>query len=311
MNTVLITGSSGFIAGHLVRAARQRGAKRVIGVDTRPSANSGFDETHIADLSEPLAAFQLLRRIEPDMVYHLAGVSSGTDQAIHLSNVSTTECVLSALRVLAPRARVVLMGSAAEYGNVGPADQPVEERLAGVPTTSYGSSKRKVTKLAERASAEFGQFVLVARPFNVVGAGMPQGLVAGAIASRIRLALAGSGPRRIRIGRIDSIRDFINVDDVVAGLLSMASSGASGNAYNICSGEGHAISEVLDIFLSFAGQSIPVERDKTLTRTGEVEMMVGSWRKANRDLGWKPTISFRDSLRSVWEASREPSERHS
>jgi GDP-4-dehydro-6-deoxy-D-mannose reductase len=303
MTTTLITGATGFIAGHLARAVRRIVGGRIAGLGIRPSADSAFNEWYTVDLRDPAAARGAIGSVRPGTVYHLVGSLRGSDEEIAATNVVTSRNVLEALRHLAPDARVVLMGSAAEYGVVSLAHQPVSETFVGVPTGPYGRAKQQVTALALAAAREFDQHVTVARPFNVLGPGVPDTLVVGALISRLRAALAAPGPRSIRIGRTTGIRDFVAVEDVAEGLVRIAGSGLAGHCYNLCSGEGHTIAEVLERLLAEVGEPISVSEDETLLRAGDVDQMIGSWDKAQRELGWRPTIRFEDSLYAAWKAS--------
>lgn len=302
----LITGANGFIARHLARVLRRIGGGRIAGLDIRPGGDAPCDEWYTADLTDLGAARAALASVRPDSVYHLVGLLRGSDRDIIASNVTTSANLLTAARQVVPHARLVVVGSAAEYGVVPEADQPVAETFRGVPTTSYGRAKQQVTALALAAVKDYGQHVTVARPFNVLGPGVPDGLVAGAIVSRLRAAMAGPAPRSIRIGRTSAMRDFVAVEDVAEGLVRLGGAARPGHCYNLCSGQGHTIAEVLERLLAEVREPISVDCDETLLRTGDPDRIVGSRAKAERELGWRPAITFEDSLHAAWEASGSP-----
>jgi len=299
----LITGASGFIARHLAPAVRRIVGGPIAGIGVRPSQNPQFDEWYTANLTDHAAAYKVIGSCQPSTVYHLVGRFHGPEEEINASNVVTTCHLLEALRHSAPDARVVLIGSAAEYGEVPLSQQPVSETFVGVPITPYGRAKQQVTALAIAAARDFNQHVSVARPFNVVGPGSPESLVTGALVRRLRAALDGPVPRAIKIGRTNGIRDFVAVEDVANGVVRIAGAGRAGHCYNLCSGVGHTIAEVLERLLAEVRESIAVSCDATLLRPGEVDQMIGSYHKAERELGWRPTITLHDSLRATWKAS--------
>lgn len=301
--TTLITGASGFIARHV--AGIVRGAKqRVVGADLRERAGARFDEWFTADFGDAAATRALVATAAPDVIYHLVGLARGSDEALRASNVDTARNLLDAVRREAPGARVVLVGSAAEYGVVPLADQPVRESYKGTPANAYGRTKRELSALGESMARGRGQQVMIARPFNVIGPGVPDTLVIGAIVKRLRASLAGPSPRSITIGRTDSVRDFVAVEDVASALVAIAERGRAGEAYNVCTGEGHTIGEALDRLLALAGEPVAVEQDQALLRSGDVDAMIGSPEKARRELGWAPRVSFADSVSATWNASR-------
>jgi GDP-4-dehydro-6-deoxy-D-mannose reductase len=303
MSRVLITGASGFLGGHLVESLRRHGPADVIGADLRADPAPGFDGCHQADLRDAASAVRTVFRAQPDIVFHLAGTFGGPANLVHASNVTTTEQVLSAVQAATPRARVVVIGSAAEYGRV-PADaQPVRESFVGHPVSDYGRAKRAVSELASRYAEDFGMQVVIARPFNAVGRGISRGLVVGAIAHRLRAALAAPAPRVITIGTTDSVRDFIAAADVTDGLVLAAERGAAGESYNLCTGVEASVQAVLEQLIAFTGEQIAVERDESLVRSAEVDALIGDPSKARAALGWRPTRSLESALRDAWNGS--------
>jgi GDP-4-dehydro-6-deoxy-D-mannose reductase len=298
--TTLITGASGFIAQH-VAGILQAAGQRVVGADLRATAKTRFDDWFVTDLTDEHETRQLVAHAKPTIVYHLVGLIRGTDEALYQSNVVTARNLLEVLQREAPSTRIVLVGSAAEYGMVPLEHQPVRESYVGAPVNTYGRTKRELSELAATVARERGQHVVIARPFNVIGAGVPDALVIGAIVKRLREALSGAPPRSITVGRTDSVRDFIAVEDVASALIAIGDRGSAGESYNVCTGEGHTIGEALDRLAALAGEAISFERDQSLMRSGDVDAMVGSWEKAQRDLGWSPRSSFEESLRRAWE----------
>ena len=303
MTTALVTGAGGFVARHLAPALRRHGVTSLVGADALAARPDGFDAWHVADLMDAPATRRVVKIAQPSLVLHLVGRFRGSDAEVRESNVTTAANLLDAVRAEAEAARVVLVGSAAEYGAVPAAHQPVRETFEGAPTGAYGRAKREVSALGARAVRERGMHVVVARPFNVVGAGIPDTLVAGAIVGRLRAALAGPPLRKIRIGSTDSVRDFVDVQDVAEGLALAAKLGRPGESYNLCSGEGHRIADLLERLLALAGEPIVVEHDAKLVRAAEVDRLVGDRSKARDELGWRPSVALSESLRAAWESS--------
>ena len=303
MTTALVTGAGGFLAGHLRRVLAGRGTMRIAASDVRAMRAEEYDAWHEADLTNAAAARALIERVEPSIVFHLAGANHGGAALLHAANVTAVANVLDAVRASAPAARVVLIGSAAEYGRVPADQQPVTEEFHGTPVSDYGRAKHAASVLASLAAKEWGAHVVVVRPFNAVGPGVAETLVTGAIIRRLRDALASPAPRSIRMGTVSSVRDFVAVEDVAEGILAAAERGRPGEAYNLCSGEGHRVSEVLERLLEFAGGAIAVEFDGGLMKTGEVDALVGSAAKAQRELGWRASTPLESSLRAAWDAT--------
>jgi GDP-4-dehydro-6-deoxy-D-mannose reductase len=301
MTTALVTGAAGFIGRHLMRALRERGAIRIVGADLRPPGDVVHDAWHLANLADAAVVRQLVAAEAPAAVFHLMGQVRGPDAAIRSSNVESARVLLDAVCAEAPRARVILVGSAAEYGAVPRGLQPVRETFAGAPVGAYGRAKREVAALAARYAHERGVHAVLARPANVIGAGIPDTLVVGAIVHRLRAAIAGPPPRSIRIGATDAIRDFVAAGDVADGFMRAADRGRAGEAYNLCSGEGHTVADVLGRLCSLAREEVRVRQDAALMRAGEVDALVCSGEKASQELGWHPCTTLDDALRDAWE----------
>ena len=180
-------------------------------------------------------------------------------------------------------------------------DQPVVETHRGTPRFAYGQAKAEISVMAAVAARD-GIAVTVARPFNVIGAGVPDCLVVGALVKRLRDAITGPPPRAITVGVTSSVRDFIDAEDVARGMVAVARRGTAGEAYNLCTGRGHTVAEIVERLRALAGGEIAVRDDPSLSRAGEVSALVGSPAKAAR-LGWRAERSLDDSLRAAWDSS--------
>lgn len=303
MRTALVTGACGFIARHLAPVLIGRGDIQLHGVDRRAHRVAGYADWSAVDLEDARRTRELVGRVRADLVFHLVGQFRGSDEEIERTNVGTTRHLLDAVRRETPSARVVVIGSAAEYGHVKRSNQPVVEEFEKHPVSAYGRAKQQVGALAREYATAFALAVMLARPFNPVGPGIADTLVVGAIIQRLRAVHAGGVPAKIRIGSTRAVRDFVDVRDVAEGIMRVAERGSAGEAYNLCSGVGLTIAEVLDELLELAGLPGAFEPDPALLRVGEVDELVGSAAKAGRELGWRALTPLADSLRAAWDAS--------
>lgn len=301
---MLITGARGFCARHL--AARLRGAGHVVGgvgVTSAQRVPDWLDEYTDADVSDGPQVREAVRSFRPDRVFHLAGLTRGADADIFRVNVDGTVHLLDAVRAEAPDARVLLVGSAAEYGFVDPADLPVTEAHPCRPVGAYAQSKHEAVcaglEMANRSRLK----IVVARPFNIVGAGVSEDLVVGALVARIKRAIVPGGDGVVRVGRLDSGRDFVAVEDVVDAYARMAEGGGWGEVFNICSGEARSIREVAERLCGMADTPVRLEVDPALVRTSEVSVIFGSGAKARKRFGFAPRVPLEESLAAAWQGS--------
>ncbi len=301
---VLVTGSSGFLAGHLAAAMRGRGwADELRGVDSIPRGALPFETA--ADIADAEAVEALLSSFPPDIVFHLGSPppSSPIDE-LRRVNVAGTRALLAALARLDPQPRVLVAGSAAEYGSVAAGESPVHERTPLRPRGPYGISKAEQTSLCLDEARRTGLPVIVFRPFNVIGPGMPAHLAFGNFARQIAAAEESPGAAAVRVGRLDGVRDFIDARDVAKALLLLAESGRSGGIYNICTGEPHSVREGLEILLGFSAARIPLVEQIGPPAGAEPPGFTGDPSMLRRETGWRASIPFRDSLCDLLEAER-------
>ncbi len=300
---VLITGALGFCARHLASRLAAEPGVRLVGLDVVQAPAPGpLDELVVGDVADQRVISQLIQRLQPDRVFHLAGAIGIPAAEVYRVNLLGTVSLLDAIKVHAPAARVLVVGSAAEYGPVTLADNPVSEEQPCRPRGAYAVSKHGAT-LAALDFARVGLRVVVARPFNIVGAGIPSSLVVGAVLGRVRQALASGSEPVVRIGNLDTVRDFIAVEDVVEAYVKLVASEHWGTVFNLCSGEPRTVREVIERLLSHAPRELRLEIDPALVRPDDVPVVYGSSRKAHDAFGFEPRIPLEQAIAAAWAAS--------
>ncbi len=300
---VLVTGSGGFLGPHVVRAASEEWPDaEVVGLDL-----AGAGGAVALDLRDPGATASAVAGLRPDVVLHLAGLLTGPLGDLYAANVLGTHHLLDAVAASVPAARVVVVGSAAEYGAVPAEDLPVREDRAPSPLSPYGLSKAWQTTCA-LFWANRGLDVVVGRVFGMIGPGMTEDLFVGAVCAQLRRLAAAGGPGgELRLGDLGAKRDLIDVSDAASGLVALAARGRAGAVYNVCSGESIAMSELLDMLVSASGADVSVVRDPDRVRTADVPDSVGSPERIRSDTGWAPRSTLAASVsRAVAPASDGP-----
>lgn len=301
---VLVTGAGGFVGRHVLHCLEQRGAD-VFALSRKPRTASGAE--HWLVLERPQdggAVAACVQRVAPDVIVHLAGVSSAPDpQALYDANVVFAANLLDAAWALPRPARVLVAGSAAEYGAVPEALQPVQEDTPCRPDTAYGVSKLAQTGHALLARSR-GLPVCVARVFNPVGAGMPATLALGSFAEQI----AAMGPQGgvLNTGDLDAVRDFMDVRHTAALLVDLATDHAGTvDIVNVCSGQGHNLQALTQRLAQIAGIPVTVRRDPARHGNSNVRAFVGHPGRL-RSLGLSPGAGDMDEvLAAVLASARE------
>jgi GDP-4-dehydro-6-deoxy-D-mannose reductase len=309
---VLVTGIGGFVGPWLARALAAAGHE-VHGVVREGDEAPPGVASHAADVTDRAAIERVVAAVAPGGVVHLAAVSfvpeADADPAeAYRVNLGGTLAVLGAVRAVAPAARVLYVGSSDAYGAVRREELPIGEDVPFRPLSVYGATKGAADLAAGQWARGFGLDVVRARPFNHTGPGQTARFVCAALARQVARIERGEQEPVLVVGNADPVRDFSDVRDVVAGYAALLERGRRGEAYNLCSGEGTSIAEVIALLRTHARVPLRVRSDPALRRPVEVERLVGSHARATADTGWRPSIPLADTLRDVlddWRARRD------
>jgi GDP-4-dehydro-6-deoxy-D-mannose reductase len=293
---IWITGASGFTGRHLVRYLRSLPDPGIlVGLGRRRGEADHLDFFHTTDLTIPESLAGLVSVYPPDVVYHLAGlVPPAPEASLWHTNVGGTHHLLQSLsKAERHRPKIVIVSSAAVYLPSG--ENFTEDHPAGG-LSSYGRSKWSQEAVALAMARNRGLDVMIARPFNLIGPGLPVSLVAGNLCAQFR----EKSRRPVRIGRVSSQRDFVDVRDAVSAYHTIASRGESGRTYNVCTGRATRISTLLQHFQKAASCSRRVIVSPDANRGGAVDRAVGNGDRL-RALGWKPSFTLRRSVADMLE----------
>jgi GDP-4-dehydro-6-deoxy-D-mannose reductase len=285
---IVITGASGFVGGHVLARARERGFHAV--------AAGG-------DLRNAEAAREALSTHRPAGIIHLATCRRRTADAWVLlhDELRMLSNLLTAAAELTPSAPVLIPGSASQYGMA--AGYPLPESAPTAPVNDYGAVKCVLERAALLAPLARGVRVIWARSFNLVGPG--QGLDAPVPSwARQIVEAERRGGGCLCTGNLDVVRDFCDVRDVGDAYLALLDSDAEGPV-NVGSGMPVALREVVDTLVAGARVPITVEADDSLRRPYDPPFVVADITRLRRLTGWQPTISLRQSLADVLESWRE------
>jgi GDP-4-dehydro-6-deoxy-D-mannose reductase len=309
---VLVTGVGGFVGPWLARALVGAGHK-VHGVVREGDEAPAGVASHRADVTDRAALERVVADVAPGGVVHLAAVSfvpeaDADPDAAYRVNVGGTLALLAAVRASAPSARVLYVGSSDAYGAVRREELPIGEDVPFRPLSVYGATKAAADVAAGQWARGFGLDVVRARPFNHTGPGQGARFVCAALARQVARIERGEQEPVLVVGNADPVRDFSDVRDVVAGYVALLERGRRGEAYNLCSGEGTSVAEVIALLRTHARVPLRVRSDPALRRPLDVERIVGSHARATADTGWRPSIPLADTLRDVlddWRGRRD------
>ncbi len=255
------------------------------------------------DLAEddPAEIAAMLTEVAPDVVVNCAGATVGGPEVMAAVNVNGTYALVRAMFLAAIPARLVHLGSAAEYGRAEPG-VPVTERAAPRPAGVYGVTKLAGTRLVELA-ASAGLDAVVLRVFNPVGSGAPDSSLPGRLAGELRRAQAHG--TEVRLGPLDTVRDFIDARDVAAAVLAAAAVPVLPHpVLNVGSGQGVPVRAMVTELLAASGWTGTVHEDAPdMARSADIPWQQADITWATEDLDWKPRRDLAASIADLWEAS--------
>ena len=306
-----MTGSTGFVGNHLVALLRTRGGIEVQSLDRRAEAvPAGVSHTWAADLGDGLAVREALDEARPDAIIHLAAQSSPQRSWHHPAetfrvNVGGLLNVLESLRSLELRPRVLVVGSSEEYGRVAAADLPLREDAPLRPLTPYASSKVAQGVLALQYTLAAGIPTIRTRTFHHTGPRRGESFAESSFARQIAEIEAGQRRPILRVGNLDALRDFTDVRDVARAYTLLVDRAEPGEVYNVCSGRGVHIREILDTLLGLSTARIDVQVDPARLRASDVPAIVGEPARLVATTGWEAEIPIADTLRGLLDDWRE------
>lgn len=300
---VVVTGSAGFAGRHMCRyLARIEPRLSVIGVDTQRCEIDGCTAVHQIDLTSAKETTSFIKEAQPDYIIHLAGTFGGGDPHLMFRvNVLSITTLLEAARNYAPDVVIVTAGSAAEYGRIGPDDLPVTEELPPRPISPYGLSKQLATQVARYYHRVHNISVMTIRPFQLIGKGVSRQLAPGAFAEQIKQAIAG-GTKIIKVGNLESSRDFLDVNDAAEAIWLLCQRPAAGEVFNVCSGEPTTMADLLKMMIACCAVDVKVEVDPARIRgKRDVAAVYGSYDKLKAHCGWQPQTTLEQSVAAMFD----------
>ncbi len=338
LSGAFVTGALGFVGRHLTTALLQAGSP-VYGLGKQPdgvplpatagelvlsgpdpelagayrySGPAGTLAYMDLDLEDGSTLAGLLARLQPAVVYHLAAQSSAAvsfrePAATLRTNLLGTLNLLEAVRQLPKdlRPAVLVIGSAEEYGPQPPDAPPLREDAPLNPISPYGVSKAAQSLLCRQYVRSYDLRVVLTRSFSHTGPGQDERFVFPSFARQIAAAETGRGPRVIRVGNLDAIRDFLDVRDVVRAYLALIEDGTSGQVYHVCSGKPLSIRQGLDMLLTEARVPVTIEPDPDRSRPADIPVLVGDNSKLRTCTGWEPEWEISHTLAALLAEARK------
>ena len=326
----LITGCSGFVGRHFLNCLYEKKQQMdILGIDMKAPT---FDLDRYADrlhfsfcevnLLDRDRLYQVLAEFEPQYILHLASFSSVAYSWQHpedsfVNNTNIFLNLTSVLKELQLPCRILSVGSSEEYGNVSDADLPLREDMYLKPVSPYAVARVSQEMLARVFVDNYGLDIILTRSFNHIGPWQDERFVVPSFIRRILNILdeasnSGSGVSdtdpvkgEIETGDVSIVRDFVDVRDVVEAYYLLLMRGTAGEIYNICSGHGLTLSDIVSQIGELCGVQVHTKVNPEFVRPNDNRVVIGSYDKIGTELGWKPVIPWEKTLSDMIDCMRD------
>ena len=310
-----ITGIAGFAGRHLTEYLRGRGDE-VAGLEIEETdeiaelvKTQGL-KVFYGDLRDEEKLAKALKQFKPDIVFHLAAQTSvrfsfeNPLETFSVNIVGTLVLMETISRVDLPL-KLMVISSSEVYGALTPEECPVAEEHPLKPINPYAVSKATIDLMAYQYYKAYNMPVYIARAFSHSGPWQKTVGVLSDWAFQIAKMDLGFSQPILKVGNMNVKRDYSDVRDVVKAYVDIVEKGKPGEPYNVCSGRGYQLSELLDIYRGLTSKEIIIEPDKSRMRPVDIPILVGSNNKIKRETGWSPSIPIETTLRDTFNYWRE------
>lgn len=313
----LITGAAGFVGRHLIaHIAREEPQSFVYATDILDEPEwmceySNLDYKSINLLDRDAIEAQI-QKVIPQRIIHLASFSSVAYSWNHpsdsfLNNSLIFINLIEALKKISSPFTFLSIGSSEEYGNVPVADIPLSECHILNATSPYAAARISQEMLSRVFVQGYGMNIMMTRSFNHMGPFQRDTFIVPSLIKQfVEAQKSDRKSVELQVGDIDVVRDFTDVRDVVKAYLCILEYGKSGEVYNVCSGKGILIRELIQSIADIMRMSYTIHKDTARVRPTENRIVIGNNKKIREDCHWRPEIDIKQSLMdtiSFWRDS--------
>lgn len=303
MEKILLLGGNGFIGTHFQRVISECYSGDFELIVLGRTSVSAFDFINYSiDLSDFSAIEQILLKEKIDYVVNLAGVNrvelleKGISSNLVISNNLLQAIAKNKIKHIK---KILLIGSASEYGSNQ--NIPLDEDSVTNPINFYGLSKLYQTLCASFYYRVYNIPVCIARTFNIIGSGTSTASAIGSFKEKIDMSLSDNN--RISVGYIDSVRDYLDIDDVIEAYITILKKGDLGEIYNVCSSEGVTMRKILQEMIKISKKNLIID-SLSAPFPYEIEKSVGNNSKLKK-IGWDITHSLEQSIKKMMNNEKD------
>ena len=311
MYKYIITGFSGFVSRNFLEYLNDNSlSSHILGIDVNNPVFdlNSFEHLKIkfekSDLKDKEKLCKLVYDFRPDYILNLASYSSVEGSwkrpaSSFQNNVNIFLNLLEVIKMIRLNCRILAVGSSEEYGEVNVQDLPLKENQKLNPSSPFGIARLSQELIAKLYVNVYGLDIVMTRSFNHIGAGQKDNFAVSSFAKQLVGIKKRSSNEFVLAGDVSIVRDFIDVRDVVRAYHLLLLKGRKGEIYNICSGYGISLQNIIQIMCEILEVDISIKEDKKLNRPKDNPVIIGSNEKIKREINWCNEIPLEESLRDV------------
>ena len=317
---LLITGINGFVAEHFLELLSSKGIDNFDILGVGRSSNSAsinkFSDLNInyqsIDLLNKNEVADCVNNFKPDFLLHLASISSvghswKFPQDSFVNNTNIFLNLIEQIRLQEIPCRILSIGSSEEYGNVTKEMLPLREDSPLNPISPYAVARVSQEMISKIYEQGYGMDIIMTRSFNHIGPGQKDIFVIPSFAKQlVGIKLGKSNTNTITTGDLNIIRDFIDVRDVVNAYYMLLMNGKKGEVYNICSGDGTSLHDIILKMCDKLDIEVNLEINPQLIRPNDNKIIIGNSDKLRNEINWNPQIELDKSIEDIldfWTAN--------
>jgi len=301
---VFITGITGFAGSNLAKKILEmRPNFKIFGLKRKESSIEKIKEIHNnvelfeGDITDIDSLDEAIKQSQPNYIFHLAALTPKlkVDNKLYWKiNVDGTRNLLESVVNNANEIfKIHYASTGYVYGESFNSGLPVNETAKTLPTETYEQTKLEGEKLFMEYSKKYNLPIVITRAFHHEGPGCREDLIGMIIIKKIS-ELLKYNKESLSFGNTKNVIDLTDVRDIVYGYLLAAEKGKIGEVYNLCSGKGYSVEELINFAIKYVGikKSVKITIDKKQVRPKEFPVRIGDYSKAKKELGWEPKLNF-------------------
>jgi len=317
---LLITGINGFVAEHFLELLSNREIYdfEILGVGRSNNSESKnkFNDLNInyqsIDLLNKNEVADCIKNFKPDFLLHLASISSvghswKFPQDSFVNNTNIFLNLVEQIRLQGISCRILSIGSSEQYGNVTKEMLPLREDAPLNPISPYAVARVSQEMISKIYEQGYGMDIIMTRSFNHIGPGQKDIFVIPSFAKQlVGIKLGKSKSKTISTGDLSIVRDFVDVRDVVNAYYMLLMKGKKGEVYNICSGKGNSLNDIILKMCDKLNIEVNLEMNPQLIRPNDNKIIIGNSGKLRNEIKWNPQIELDRSIEDIldfWTAN--------